>query len=52
MAIFINENGIKKQLTAEEETAFNAQVEIDKTHRANKKIADKMIYGCSERIIN
>ena len=41
MAIFINENGIKRQLTAEEETAFNAQAEKAKTDKANKKIAEE-----------
>ena len=41
MAIFINENGIKRQLTSEEETAFDAQAEKAKTDKANKKIAEE-----------
>jgi hypothetical protein len=41
MAIFINKNGIRQQLTAEEETAFNAQIEIDKNRIANEKIAEE-----------
>ena len=41
MAIFINKNGIKKQLSAEEETAFKEQLEIDKVRIANKKIAEE-----------
>jgi hypothetical protein len=41
MVRFINENGIKRQATAEEETAFDAQAEKAKTDKANKKIAEE-----------
>ena len=41
MVRFINENGIKRQATAEEETAFDAAAEKAKTDKANKKIAEE-----------
>jgi hypothetical protein len=41
MVRFINENGIKRQATAEEETVFDAQAEKAKTDKANKKIAEE-----------
>ena len=40
MTIFINENGIKKQLTAEEEIAFNKEIEKAKIAKENNKIAE------------
>ena len=41
MVRFINENGIKRQATAEEEAAFDARAEKAKTDKANKKIAEE-----------
>ena len=41
MVRFINENGIKRQATAAEEAAFDAEAEKAKTDRANKKIAEE-----------
>ena len=41
MTIFINENGIKRQLTSAEETVFKAEAEKAKTDKANKKIAEE-----------
>jgi hypothetical protein len=41
MVRFINENGIKRQLTSEEEAAFDAIAEKAKTDKANKKIAEE-----------
>tara|TARA_R100000008_G_C3525827_1_gene136521 strand:+ start:587 stop:799 length:213 start_codon:yes stop_codon:yes gene_type:complete len=41
MAIFINENGIKRQLTSAEETVFKAEAEKAKTDKANKIIAEE-----------
>jgi len=36
MTIFINENGIKRQLTEKEETQFNKQIEIDKVNSSKR----------------
>ena len=41
MVRFINENGIKRQATAAEEAAFDAEAEKAKTDKANKKIAEE-----------
>ena len=41
MVRFINENGIKRQATAEEEAAFDARAEKAKTDKANKKASGK-----------
>jgi len=41
MVRFINENGIKRQATVEEEAAFDAEAEKAKTDKANKKIAEE-----------
>ena len=41
MVRFINENGIKRQATAAEEAAFDAEAEKIKTDKANKKIAEE-----------
>ena len=41
MAIFINENGIRRQLTSEEETVFKAEAEKAKTDKANKKTEEE-----------
>ena len=40
MTIFINENGIKRQLTEEEEIAFNTEIEKAKIAKENNKIAE------------
>jgi len=41
MVRFINENGIKRQATAEEEAVFDTEAEKAKTDKANKKIAEE-----------
>ena len=41
MVRFINENGIKRQATAEEEAAFDARAEKVRIERENKKIAEE-----------
>jgi len=41
MVRFINENGIKRQATTEEEAAFDARAEKVRIERENKKIAEE-----------
>ena len=56
MAIFINENGIKRQLTAEEETAFNALTAMKNWngHKNLKNIKNKtlIVWGDKDKSYN